>query len=314
MQLNYFLLSASLLSCAGAQPSLTTPALGYVYDAGSHAIRPVRGIPGAAILGKGIRIGFVPTTAAIAPLQNYAIAVSDRGLRLIRWDAGSPAATAIDGAIASPDQVVFSPSGSAAILYDGASSRMQVVSGLPDSPAIRELQSAGPAIALAIADDTTVVRVTADGAQAITADRNTLPLPLPGDVALLSFNRSNDDLLALTKSGDLYLATNVGANFASRRIYAGDSQTSGPIGVRFSPDASAAFVVNQSGSIATIDLNSGSASVLSCQCTPSTLEPFGQTGLFRINDISNRPLLLFDGTPNQNRVWFVPAETPRSVQ
>lgn len=314
MRLKYFLLSASLLTCTGAQPNITSPTLGYAYDAGSHAIRPVRGIPGALILGKSLRLGFVPTTAAVAPQQNYAIAVSaNQGLRLIRWDTGSPIATALDSVISSPDRIVFSPSGSAAILFDSVSNRMQVVSGLPNSPMIRDIQTS-PVTTFAIADDATVVRVTSDGAQAITSDLNTIPLPLPGDIAALSFNRSNDDLLAVTNSGDLYLATNVGANFAIRKIYTGDSRTSDPIGVHFSPDASAAFVINRAGFIASIDLNTESAGFLSCQCTPTALEPFGQASLFRINDISNRPLLLFDGTPNQNRVWFVPAETPRSVQ
>jgi hypothetical protein len=155
--------------------------------------------------------------------------------------------------------------------------------------------------------------VAGDTAQAITPDLNSIPLPLPGFVAALAFSRANHDLLAITMSGDLYLAQNVNANLSIRQIYTGDAQTSNPVAVQFSPDESAAFIANGAGVLSTIDLNTGSISTLSCRCAPTRLEPFGQ-GTFRLTDISEGPVLLFDGTPKQNRVWFVPADAQRSAQ
>jgi hypothetical protein len=310
-----FLLLISFLPCA-AQPSIMAPALGYAYDAGLRAIRPVRGIPGAAVLDEPLRIGFVPTRVAIAPHQDYALAVSaDQGLHLIRWNTAPVSDIAIDGAMATADRIVFSPSGAAAILYDSTSGRMQVLTGVSDSPAVRDIQAAGStsATTFAIADDATVLVVAGDTALAITPDLNSIPLPLPGSVAALAFDRGSHDLLAITVSGDLYLAQNVNANLSIRQIYTGDAQTSNPVAVQFSPDESAAFIANGAGVLSTIDLNTGSISTISCQCAPTRLEPFGQ-GIFRLTDISDGPVLLFDGTPKQNRVWFVPADAQRSAQ
>lgn len=315
MRSTCFLLLISLLRCA-AQPSITAPALGYTYDAGLQAIRPVRGIPGAATLGRPLHIGFIPTSAAIAPQQDYALAVSvDQGLHLIRWNTATVSDIAIHGAMATADRVVFSPSGAAAILYDSASSRMQVLTGVSGTPAVRDIQAAGSASAttFAIADDATALVVTADSAQAITPDLNSIPLPLPGSVAALAFYRGSHDLLAITASGDLYLAQNVNANLSLSQIYTGDSQTSNPVAVQFSPDEAAAFIANAAGVLSTVDLNTGSITTMSCQCAPTRLEPFGQ-GIFRLTDISAGPLLLFDGTPQRTRVWFVPADAQRSAQ
>ena len=315
MRSTCFLLLISLLPCA-AQPNITAPALGYAYDAGLRAIRPVRGIPGAAVLGDPLPMGFAPARAAIAPRQDYALAVSvDQGLHLIRWDAATGSDIAIDGAMATADRFVFSPSGAAAILYDSASGRMQVLTGVSDSPAVRDIQAAGStsATTFAIADDATVVVVAGDRAQAITPDLNSIPLPLPGAVAALAFYRGSHDLLAVTVSGDLYLAQNVNANFSISQIYTGDSQTSNPVAVQFSGDESAAFIASGGGVLSTIDLTTGSIGTISCQCAPTRLEPFGQ-GIFRLTDIFDGPILLFDGTPRQNRVWFVPADAQRTAQ
>ena len=316
MRLHTFVLLASFLRCAGAQPTVTAPVLGYAYDPGLRAIRPVRGIPGAAVLGAPLEIGFVPADASIAPLQNYALAVSrNQAVSLIRWDNGSPSAASLTSTMARLGRIAFSPSGTAAILYDSVSARMQLVTGLPGTPSIQELQPAGStaADAFAVADNGTVVLSAAGSVRSISPDLNSIPLPLPAGIVALAFDPAGANLLAATGSGDVYLAQNVTTNFFFRQVYTGDDRTSGPIAVQFSPNGAAAFVANPSG-VATIDLNSGAASAIPCQCTPTGLQPFGPAGLFRITEISRRPLLLFDGTPSGNRFWFVPAEVRGSAQ
>jgi len=317
MRLNSFLILASFLPFAAAQSTIATPALGYAFDADLRAIRPVRGIPGAAILGEPLHTRFAPASAAISPAQDYAIALSpEEGPRLISWNGERASVIPLDGAAEGAGRVVFSPAGSAAILYHSNSGRMQAVIGLPDAPVLREIQPAGSptAGAFAIADDATVALARPDGVVAIGPDLSSSPLPLPGTVAALAFRRATHDLVAVTGSGDLYWAKNVNGNLEVRQVYSGDSQTGSPVAVQFSPDGFAVFAANAAGVIATIDLTTGSIASLSCQCTPTGLQPFGRASLFRITDISDRPLLLFDGTPARNRVWFVPAETRRSAQ
>jgi hypothetical protein len=181
---------------------------------------------------------------------------------------------------------------------------------------LQEIEPAGStaAAAFAIADDATIALATADTVLAIGPDLSSSPLPLPGDVRSLTFRRAGRDLAAVTRSGDLYLARNVNGDLEIRQIYSGDTQTADPVAIQFAPEGSAAFLANTAGTLAAIDLNTGSATALSCQCAPTGLQPFGRAGLFRITEISDRPLLLFDGTPGRNRVWFVPAETRRSAQ
>lgn len=316
MRLHSILILAAL-PCASAQSTISAPVIGYAYDPGLRAIRSVRGIPGAATLGDTLHTGFLLTAASVAPLQNYALALyAEQNLRLIRWSGAHASSHYLNGAIARPDRIVFSPSGAAAILYDTTSAHMQFLTGLPDTPSLREIQPAGAAAvsAMAISDDATVVLASGGGVSVIGPHQNPVPLSLPNDIAALSFRASTDDLLAATPSGDVYLARNVNGAAAVTQIYAGDSRTSNPVAVQFSPDGAAAFLANTAGTLATIDLNTGSTGTLACQCTPTGLQPFGRAGLFRLTGISRQPLWLFDGTPDSSRIWFVPAEAPRNAQ
>jgi hypothetical protein len=191
---------------------------------------------------------------------------------------------------------------------------MQLLTGLPDAPVDRDIPSAGgPDVALAVADDALAVFSDGNNIHAVGPGLNAI-LPLPGACAALAFRSASHDLLAATQSGDVYLARNIDANLDLRQVYAGDSQTSDPVAAQFSADASAAFVANRAGMLATIDLNTGSATALACPCSPTGLQPFGRAGLFRLTEISGRPMYLFDGTPTRNRLWFIPAESPRSPQ
>ena len=125
---------------AVAQSSLSGPSLGVIYDAAAQAIRPVWGIPGASTTGKRIDTGFAITAAAISPAQDYALAMSaDGSLKLVIFTPDGISIQDVKPA-ATPDRMVLSPAGSAAILYYKSAAAVQVVSGLPNS------MQAGPQI------------------------------------------------------------------------------------------------------------------------------------------------------------------------
>jgi hypothetical protein len=212
------------------------------------------------------------------------------------------------------DRFVFSTSGRAAVLSDSQSGHMQLLLSLPDSPVVREIQAAGSpaAAAIAVADDGTLAFAAADSVHFVGADLNPFSLPLPFDVAALAFSSSNA-LLAVTSAGDIYLARNPAGGADIRMVYSGDGRTADPVAVQFSANESTGFVANQAGILASVDLSAGAADALSCQCAPTLLQPFGRAGLFRLTEISNRPVLLFETTPNRARLWFVPADQ-RSAQ
>jgi hypothetical protein len=319
MRLKSLLLLTSLLPCATAQSGISVPATGYAYDSQLRAIRAVRGIPGAALVAEALDAGFDLAAAAIAPSQNFALAISTAGespVHVISWRTGTPSIAILPDAMSAPDGFVFSPSGSAAVLSDSQSGQIQVATFLPDSPIIREIQPAGspPARVIAVADDGSTVLVRADTVRLIGTDLNSMPLALPSDVTALAFSGSTHDLLAVTQAGDLYVAQNLHLGTNIRKVYSGDDRTADPVAVQFSSDGSIAFVANKQGLLASINLNAGTASAASCQCVPTALQPFGSASLFRLNGISNRPLLLFDATPGQARFWFVPAPERRNAQ
>jgi hypothetical protein len=317
MRWTSFLLLVWLAPCATAQPEVSTPTLGYAYDPGLRAIRTIRGIPGAALLAEIVDGGFAAVSATVAPSQDFALAVSSTGeVRIVDWRSGTPTSTILADAMNAPDGLTFSGSGTAAVLSDSQSGHIQVVTSLPDAPAIREIVPAGgstPAAAIAVADDGTVAWATGDGVQFVGTDLAPFSLPLPSGVVALVFAASNHDLLAATSAGDLYLAKDAYAGADIRKIDS-DSRLANPVAVQFSADGSTAFVAGQAGTLAYIDLNAGTTATVSCQCAPSGFDRLGHTDRFRLTGISNRPVFFFDGTPQRQRLWFVPAPDPRNAQ
>jgi DNA-binding beta-propeller fold protein YncE len=263
------------------------------------AIRPVRGFPGAAILGDPIDAGFDVALAAISPRQDYALAVSagDGRVYVLRFPNGQPSVAALDNAMASPTQIVFSPSGTAALLYDQTSGRLQTVVGqVSDLPPIDPGSHT-----LAISDDGSIVLTADAGLQ-----WNSIPLPVNGPFAAVAFRPGSHDFLAVTRAGDVYLASNEASDF--RQIHSGDDQTSDAAAVQFSLDGTYAYIANSHGVLASIELNAGAVSTLSCQCVPTSLARMGAGNIFRLTGISNLPMLLFEPAETAARVWFVPAD------
>jgi len=305
----------SISFVAVAQPALVeSPGLGYVWDARSSTVRAIRGIPGASILGDALDAGTPLASASISPLQDRALLVSseDSLVRLLRFGS---APQVINGADPAPSRIVFAPSGLAALLIG---SRVQLASGLDGSPAVRSISvpalDGAPAVA-ALADDAqTMLFSSGSGVSApvwvIAADGGTSRMPLPGTIAAAAFRRNSTDAVAATQSGDVYLIRNVGPSADIRQIYTGDDATSAPVAVQLAPDGSHAYVANSRGSITSIDLGSGSSTAVSCQCQPSALEPLRSNAVFRLTEVSNRPLMLFDASNSDIRTWFVPADAP----
>jgi hypothetical protein len=317
MRLNWFLLSAVFLPCVGAQPELAPAVFGYAYDPGLGALRSVRGIPGAAILADPLDTGFEIAAAAVAPRRDYALAISagTRDVRLIRWHGGNPSSIPLAGALNAPDRIVFSPSGDAALLYDAEFGRLQLVTGLPDAADAHTvpLDESPTSTIMAVADGGTLAIAGAEHIRIFGSGIGSFSLPLPTSAAI-AFDRSGTRLLAVTRSGDIYIASHLEAGLDLVQIASATAQTADPVGAQLSADGSTAFVASPAGIVTAIDISSGAARSLDCQCSPTALEPFGRAGMFRLTGISNRPIILFDAASDPLRFWFVPADAARSAQ
>jgi len=309
-QLGFASVFLSISSLAMAQPGLVeSPGVGFAWDARSATVRPIRGIPGASVLGDALDAGIPLASAWISPRQDRALVISsDDGLvRLLRFGA---APQLIDGAPTAPSRIVFAPSGLAALLIG---SGVQLVTGLDGSPAVRSVAMPpldGSLASAAVADDgQTMFLSSGAGISApvwlIGADGSATRLSLPGTIVAAAFRRNSTDAVAATSTGDVYL---IGS--AIRQIYTGDDSTSDPVAVQLAPDGSRAWLANKRGMVTAIDLKTGSATAVTCQCQPSALEPLQLNGVFRLTEISNRPMMLFDASSSDPKIWFVPADAP----
>jgi hypothetical protein len=79
--------------------------------------------------------------------------------------------------------------------------------------------------------------------------------------------------------------------------------SAGIVAAGYSGDGRRVFTASADGRITTYDLASGDSSNLSCFCVPTGLYPMRSDSVFRLNEPSETPLLLFDGA--KNRVVFV---------
>ena len=330
MRFSSALITCGLICCfvchAAAQTAdMKVPGLGFARDGRSKQLHLIRGIPGSAVLGGPIGItdhstpgystpghssaGF--SSAVISPRQDLALAVAagDGRVRALRLPSG--AAQDIPGVANAPSRILFSPSGTAALLW---SSKLQLLSGLPDSITVQDLATpanSGPLSPLAISDSAQfVLASTGSGDAAATwllaPGAAPIPLTFPGPLAVAAFRPASPDAVAAGADGTVYRILN--SNLP------GEDRTAGAVALRVSVDGTRVYTANQLGTLTAIrfDLPVALLDAVNCGCTPAGMEPLTSAGLFRINDIADRPVMLFDVSTPPSRVWFVPADAPAS--
>jgi len=80
-----------------------------------------------------------------------------------------------------------------------------------------------------------------------------------------------------------------------------------PVAVGFSKDQRRIFVANAgSRSVASLSLEGEPAALTFCDCTPTALGKLDGDGVFRLTELSEKPLLMLEATATETRVLFVP--------
>ena len=319
-----FVLAASKLASGGPPSAIAQPALGYSFDSAAAAIRPIWGIPGAALPSDPLSLNVPLASAAVYDQLGIALVVSgaDQSVQLAVLNASPATLSPLNGAMTAPDRMVFSASGTAAALYSVANSHLQVVTGLPGSPVVSEVPAANlrNPLALAVSDDGSHLLAAygttdSDPVWLLSADGAAVQLPLSGTTAALAFDAGRQNAAFVTLSGDVILASGLYGQASYTVIQPGGDATSAPVAVRFSAAGDRVFVATQSGALAVISASAGLLSRASCQCAPTGLIPSASQSLFRLNEVSGNPVLLFDATSPDTRVWFVPPpQTPAVPQ
>ena len=328
MSMRSLLVSFLLLGApAAAQPGqLSGPVAGYVYDQAASALRPVRGVPGAATLGDPLALGIAPEAGFVAPRQDLAVLVATGGSTHWYSLSGNAATeVAAQGSIATPERVVFSPSGAAAALIGSRS--VQVVTGLPARPAlagsiattaggcdaVRADAGANAGAAGRSACATPSLAVSDDGAWLLLASGNGLRLVavasgssitlMPvGPSAAVAFSPGSHDAAIFT-AGSLSLIHDA-AGAASQQLVARNSALATAVGVAFSTDGATLWAAGGAGLVMSYDLAGGAVVELSSGAAATAMEPMG--GFFRLNQAGAGPLWLGDPNAGSPRAFFVP--------
>lgn len=308
------------------QGRIAGPISGYVFDRTAHVLRPVMGIAGAAVLGDGIDFGLPVAAVYVSPHQDSAIVVgADRSLHLFKIGAGAVSEVPVNGLSGLPDGVVFSPAGSAAAIY--AAGRVQIVAGLPDSPALSGVLDArasqDPSAltvrphphrlmateAFAVSDDGKLLLVASDsGVRVMQAAGGEQTLMESAGGAMIAFAPGSHDAVVAHPNGAGLIVLRDAGGAATQQPIAAAADIASANGIAFSTDAGKLYVARSTGGVAVFDVATKNRTDVTCDCVPFGLVPMGS--LFRLNELGSGPLWLLDpGQAGQPRIVFVPAKT-----
>jgi hypothetical protein len=282
---------------------VSSPLLGWLPE-GSE-IRPIHGLPAAALLGSPVSTGHKLRNTTVSPAQNYALATdAQTGQVLLILPGRSVTALNVPSA---PDLIATSPRGTSAILWYSNASALTVVSNLPSAPAIRQIDSTAPVSAIAVSDDgQTVAAASAMGVLEWGADGSSGQVYPGADAAAIAFFPGRSDL-AIATSTQLLAITGSSTNVLLQGSYS-------PLGVAVSFDNSTVILADRNGTIYSANIAAGTSSTFDCQCRPGGI--FGLGGdLFRLTTSASGPVKLFDASAGA--VYSVPragVETRRLVR
>jgi len=312
-----------LASVAAAQTgtALSGPTMGLVFDASQSALRPIRGIPGAATLGDAVNPGFPLASATVSPRQDFALALRADDSSVVLALAGGGSA-AVPGARPAPALMVFSPAGATAALYDSGAGRVQVLTGLPDAAAVQSdvdiSALAGPVAALAVDDAGSTLFLAAGAAETVALYR----IAMDGTSQFLASFRSvaalrlsvngREALLADSAAGAVYAIRDLRGAGRMETIASGRDGLGIPIAVE-SDSAGRIFVADQAGNVTILNRGRGPVVSLPCGCTPAGLFRLSGTATFRLTEPSNGPMWVLDASGADARIVAVPPAAPPSA-
>jgi hypothetical protein len=296
---------------------ISGPVLGYYFDSAEAKVRPLLGVPGAATVGAPLEMDFRMAQAAVSPAHDYLLAQveGEAEVVLLRLDIGARSPQRIPGVMENPERIVFSPAGTAAVLMRCAEGDVQVLTGLPEEPAVAGRFSvppdAGPLAALAVSDDARVALAGfASGETALFAtEGRSRRVWLPGAASSIAFFRGRHDavIASRTEKALYWLRDAGGAGEVS--VLAGEAEgVEEPVAVETSWDGRLVLVADGgAGSLLVLDTAGGPVQVIASSCRTAGLHRMAGNAVFRLDDSCDRPLTLLDADGAEARVVFVPA-------
>jgi hypothetical protein len=299
-----------------AQEYLRGPSLGLVHDPMRKTLRPMLGVPGAAVLGDPLPLDFAVEMAAVAPAGSYALlrASGAPDLRLLRSTAEGHFVESIAGAIEEADRIVLGAAAWSAGAYHRGSKRLQLLRGLPWEPAVsREIDVSlfgGEVTAFAVSDDarTALVAFSTDETSNVwifPPDGDPKSVLAAGRVVSISFiPESSDALIVDERQQAVYLLNSENAT----TVVAGAADgIEAPIAAQSARNRRFVYIAAAgNGRILILNTEDGSRRELTCPCSLQVLAQMSDETVFRLGEVSEGPMWLLDATSAEPRLVFVP--------
>jgi len=311
MTLNWFVRIATLVFSAGlalAGNSVTTalggPRLGLIFDRAAGDMRSIGGIPGAAITGDPLRLGFLISSAEASPAQDSALVVKARpySVVLVRASGADWVATPL-GVPPAPESIAYSPGGSAAALYyrDGL---VEILTGLPAAPAVAgsiDLSGLPAVSAMAVSDAGSFVLVAAGQAEPVSLYRaalNSAPSLLGSFRSVSSvrlFDGGTQALVADVLANTVYQISDPAGAAVTQVLGSAQDGIQGLVAADADSSGRRVFAALGNGTILIFDRSGGATSAIDCACKPTGLYRLAGAAAFRLTELSAGPLQVLDG-------------------
>jgi hypothetical protein len=298
------------------------PLIGYAARADHSGVYPLLGFPGAAFPGPALTLVQATGTPAVSSVGGLALAAGERPGELLvyglRPNTASGRLLPSTFAVSTqPDQIILSPLGRAALLYDRSRREIGILAGLPGRPiALYTVSLAGlPGVltALAVSDDGLVSFAafsTANGSGEIYAMRRDAPPSLAGSagrVVHVAFLPNTQDALAADYDRSQVLLFRDGGRQGIQLLAGRSDGVRAPTAVEASTEGSA-FVVNE-GSEILVRLSPGESlppGQIRCGCAASGLERLKNPDSFRLTNGAG-VIAVLDADHDQPAVFYIPA-------
>ncbi|MBI3684732.1 MAG: hypothetical protein HY235_30550 [Acidobacteria bacterium] len=285
---------------------MTAPTIGYVFDRESRGLRPIEGVPGAAILGNLVALGVPLDWASVSPNRRYAIAgVAGSGqLMLVKLDGAVGVARQTEMGLA---EIAFSPAGETMALM--AASRVEVWTGLPNAPQKRgELalgELSGRIDKLAISDDGAAAVALSGGELWRLTEQE--PQLLGAGYSDLVFLRSSHDLIATQRAeGRVVLFRKTTGEIETEEMAGATQGIEKPVALALSADQRRLAVLNQDRVVVLVERESLTARRLPLDNVPAEgIWRVQGNAVFQFTGNGSEQIWLLDGDAGEPRLVSV---------
>jgi hypothetical protein len=241
--------------------------------------------------------------------------VPESGPFLLSIDLGvtPPLQRSIIGAAKSAD-ITLSPNGNAAALAYRAGQLVEIVTGLPDHPAVTlEVTTTlitAPLRRIVVNDAGNLLLMTF-----LENDRETVYrwnrtegfrlLASTAEIGALGFVGASDAVFADRGTNEVYFAQDVRNGSVTQFLAGASDGVSGPVGVAASKTGGFFLANASSGTILTFGPNRRIIGSQQCSCNMSGMSLLS-TGIFRLTDRWNQTIYLLDDSTTEPRLIFIP--------